>query len=56
MHDDCIVAYSVNLEEKTVIIQTHNNVEKKQRKICFYEVLTHSFRCVIDYNIISDIH
>jgi len=29
MHDDCIVAYSVNLEEKVVDIQTYNNTKKK---------------------------
>ena len=56
MHDDCIVTYSVNLEEKVVVIQTYNNTEKKQRKIRFYGVLTHSFKCIIDYNIIADIH
>lgn len=55
MHDDCIVAYSVNLEEKVVDIQTYNNTKKKQGKICFSGVLTHSFRCIIDYNIILDI-
>ena len=55
MHDDCIVAYNVNLEEKVVVIQTYNNTKKKQRKISFSEVLTHSFKCIIDYNIIFDI-
>lgn len=28
MHDDCIVGYSVNLEEKSMVIQTTNNNEK----------------------------
>lgn len=55
MHDDCIVAYNVNLEEKIVVIQTYNTTKKKQRKICFSGVLTHSFKCIIDYNVISDI-
>lgn len=55
MHDDYIVAYSVNLEEKNIIIQTYNNIKKKQGKICFSEVLTHSFKCILDYNIIFDI-
>lgn len=53
MHDDCIVGYSVNLEEKSMVIQTTNNNEKKQ--ICFSEVLTHCFKCIIEYNIILDI-
>ena len=56
MHDDCIVTYSVNLEEKVLVIQTYNNTQKKHRKICFYGVLTHSFKCIIDYNIIADIN
>lgn len=55
MHDDCIVAYSVNLEKKNIIIQTYNSIKKKRGKICFSEVITHSFKCIIDYNIISDI-
>ena len=55
MHDDYIAAYSVNLEEKNIIIQTYNKIKKKHSKICFSEVLTHSFRCIIDYNIIMDI-
>ena len=25
MHDDCIVAYNVNLEEGYIVIQTYNN-------------------------------
>lgn len=56
MHDDEIVEYSVNLKEKEVIIYTYNNAEKKQRKIQFWEVLTHSFQCIIDCNIILDIY
>ena len=55
MHDDYIVGYSANLEEKSIIIQTYNNSENKQKKICFSEVLTHCFKCIIDYNIILDI-
>lgn len=55
MHDDCIIAYSVNLEEKSMVIHTYNNAKKKHAKICFFEVLTHSFKCIIDYNIILDI-
>ena len=56
MHDDCIIAYSVNLERKNLVIQTYNNIEKRQSKIHFEGVLTHSFKCIIDYNIISDIY
>lgn len=55
MHDDYIVGYSVNLEERDVVIQTYNDNTKQQKKICFSEVLTHCFKCIIDYNIISDI-
>lgn len=55
MHDDYLISYSVNLKEREVVIRTYNNSEKKQKKIHFSEVLTHSFKCVIDYNIISDV-
>lgn len=55
MHDDDIVGYSVNFKEKIMVIDTYNNAQKKQRKIYFSEVLTHSFQCIIDFNIISDV-
>lgn len=55
MHDNYIIGYSVNLEEKDMVIQTYNDNEKKQEKICFSEVLTHCFKCIIDYNIIFDV-
>ena len=55
MHDDYIVEYSVNISGKKLVIQTYNNNEKKERKIFFYDVLTHSFKCVLNYNQILDI-
>ena len=55
MHDDYIIGYSVNLEKKDMVIQTYNGNEKKQKRLCFSEVLTHCFKCIIDYNIIVDI-
>lgn len=54
MHDDYITEYSVNISEKKLIIQTYNN-KKERRRICFSDVLTHSFKCVLDYNQILDI-
>lgn len=56
LHDDHIVGYNVNFEAKSVVIQTYNTVQKKQRKICFSEVLTHSFKCSIEFNIILDLY
>lgn len=55
MHDNYIVGYSVDVEKKNIVIKTYNNTEEKQNEILFLEVLTHSFKCIIDYNIISDI-
>lgn len=55
MHDDYIVNYSVNISQKKLVMQTYNIEEKKERIICFDDVLTHSFKCIIDYNQISDI-
>ena len=56
MHDDYIIGYSVNLKEKTVIIQTYNVSKRKQGEIYFSGVLTHYFRCILEYNQILDIH
>lgn len=55
MHDNYIVGYSVDVEKKNIVIKTYNNTKEKQSEILFLEVLTHSFKCVIDYNIISNI-
>lgn len=55
MHDDCIVAYNVNLQEKYIVIQTYNSDKKKRSKHKFSEVLTHSFKCIVNSNIIYDI-
>lgn len=55
MHDNYIVEYSMNFEQNNIVIKTHNNTKGKRSDISFSEVLTHSFRCIIDYNIISDI-
>ena len=55
MHDNYIVSYNVNLLKKNMSVKTYNNKQKKYKTIYFSEVLTHSFRCIIDYNIISDI-
>lgn len=35
MHDDYIVGYSVNLEERDVVIQTYNDNTKQQKKFAF---------------------
>ncbi len=55
MHDNYIVGYNVNLKEKEVVICTCDSVEKEWKKVYFKEVLTHSFNCILDYNIILDI-
>ena len=55
MHDNYIVGYSVDVKKKNIVIKTYNNTKEKQNEILFLEVLTHSFKCIIDYNIISDI-
>ena len=55
MHDDYIVQYSVNLSEQKLILQMYNNETKAEGKISFSDVLTHSFRCILDYNQILDI-
>lgn len=56
MHDNYVIGYNVNVEKKTIDILTYNNVKKKQITVSFTGVLTHSFKCIIDYNIIADIN
>ena len=55
MHDNYIVGYNVDVEKKNIVIKMYNNTKEKQSEILFSEVLTHSFKCMIDYNIIFDI-
>lgn len=45
----------MDVEKKNIVIKTYNNTKEKQSEILFSEVLTHSFKCIIDYNIIFDI-
>ena len=45
----------MDVEKKNIVIKTYNNTKEKQSEILFSEVLTHSFKCMIDYNIIFDI-
>lgn len=56
MHNNYIVSYNVMIKEKTLIIQTYNNTEKREEDIYFFDVLTHSFKCILDYNQILDIN
>lgn len=56
MHDDTIVEYTVDLEGRKLIIHTYNEYEKRKGKIYFSEVLTHSFKCILEWNQILDIY
>lgn len=50
MHDDYVIGYSVDLRRKNLVIKRQDD-----RTITFYEVLTHSLRCILEYNQILDI-
>lgn len=58
MHDNYIVGYSVNIKEKELTIQTVqslDDVNGRGESIYFSEVLTHSFECILQCNIVFDI-
>ena len=55
MHDNYIISYNVNIRDKVLSIQTYNNIKKREENIYFYEVLTHSFKAILEYNQILDI-
>ena len=55
MHDERIVSYNMDFQKKSLVIRLYNNIEKKYKRIIFSDVLTHSFKCIIGYNIIFDI-
>lgn len=55
MHDSYIINYNVNIEEKKINIQTYDDITKKKKNATFYDVLTHSFECILNYNQILDI-
>lgn len=56
LHDDHIIGYSVNLKEKSIMIQTYNASEKRRSTIYFEGVLTHSFKGILEFNQILDIY
>lgn len=58
MHDNYIVGYSVNIKEKELTIQTVQSLDDingRGESIYFSEVLTHSFECILQCNIVFDI-
>lgn len=55
MHDNYILKYIVDIEKKDLIIETCDSTEGKHKKIHFMEVLTHSFKSILDCNIILDV-
>lgn len=56
MHDNYIIGYDVNIKEKTLNIKIYDKVNKKEKNIYFFDVLTHSFKCILDYNQVLDIN
>lgn len=55
MHDDFIVSYGVDIEKKSIQINTYNQETKKRMVLLFSEVLTHSFNCILECNILFDV-
>lgn len=55
MHDKIISSYNVDFHKKNMCINLYNRIDKRIDTITFSEVLTHSFDCILDYNIILEI-
>ena len=54
MHDDYILGYVVNLLKKDIVIKI-GELQQINQKVVFYDVLTHCFENITDYNIVFDI-
>lgn len=55
MHDDYIVSYFVDIDNKSIQIITCNDEKTVKHRVTFSGVLTHSFNCILEYNILFDI-
>lgn len=55
MHDKIIYSYNVDFHKKNISINVYTKADKRIETITFLEVLTHSFDCILDYNIILEI-
>ena len=55
VHDNRITGYSVNIEERSLIIHTCHEDRNILTDIIFTDVMTHSFDCVMPDSIILDL-
>lgn len=55
MHDSIIDFYSMNFQTKTLNIHSRNAEESKKYKLIIRDVLTFSFECILEDNVILDI-
>lgn len=55
MHDYIIISYSVDIKNKTVELCAQDRNQTKESRFIAQHVLTHSFKNILEYNIISDI-
>ena len=55
MHDDMIISYNMDFKSKKLEIYTHNELYNTKSTIVFFNVLTHSFDGILEFNQILDI-
>ena len=56
MHDNYIIDYTVNLSQKKIVLKTYNKYVQQNEIVYFNDVLTHEFKCILEYNQILDIN
>ena len=56
MHDNYIIDYTVNLSQKKIVLTTYNKSVQRKEIVYFDDVLTHEFKCILEYNQILDIN
>ena len=56
MHDNYIIDYTVNLSQKKIVLTTYNKSVQRKEIVYFDDVLTHVFKCILEYNQILDIN
>ena len=50
MHDNYIIDYTVNLSQKKIVLTTYNKSVQQKEIVYFDDVLTHEFKCILEYN------
>ena len=55
MHDSCIVSYKIDFKNHCIEMIIYDEQEERTYKCEWFDVLTHSFDCILKFNQILDI-